>query len=156
MLKYFFLIAFVLGSFHHSMAQFSNIFESKSLRLDYYHCGNADSEKFYFGELKQEPFWAGSKTHMVDTNGYGSYQMEVHSVENNTLLYSHGFSTLFSEWQSSPEAKATDRCFPESVVMPFPRQKVMVSISRETKRECLKRSLNTWLDPDQPFYQQGT
>ncbi|HAH25247.1 MAG TPA: peptidase M64 [Prolixibacteraceae bacterium] len=151
MLKYFLWIFFVVGAVQHSMAQFSKIFESKSLRLDYYHCGNADSETFYFGQLKQEPFWGGSKSHLVDTNGYGSYQMEVRSAENNVLLYSHGFSTLFSEWQSSPEAKSTGRCFPESVVMPFPRQKVMVSISSRNKKGEFEKKFEYLIDPTSKF-----
>jgi len=53
MIKYFLWIVFAVGTLQNSMAQFSQIFESKTLRLDYYHCGKADSENFYFGGLKQ-------------------------------------------------------------------------------------------------------
>ena len=152
MIKYFLLaVFFVLGVSQHSRAQFSKWFESKSLRLNYYHCGNVDSEKFFFGELKQEPFWGGSKTHLVDTSGYGNYTMEVRSVETNELLYSHGFSTLFSEWQSTPEAKSTGRCFPEAVVMPFPLQKVMVSISSRNKQGAFEKKFEYTVNPKSYF-----
>ncbi|HEY3369536.1 MAG TPA: M64 family metallopeptidase [Prolixibacteraceae bacterium] len=151
MFKYILLMAFVVGTFNASMAQFSKLFEPKTLRLDYYHCGNAGSEQFYFGELKQEPFWAGSKTHLVDSNQFGNYRMEVRSADNNTLLYSHGFSSLFFEWQSTPEAKATGRCFPESLVMPFPRQKVMVSISSRNKKGVFEKKFEYRVDPKSYF-----
>lgn len=151
MLKYILWMAFMVGTIQNSMAQFSKVFESKTLRLDYYHCGNADSEKLFFGELKQEPFWAGSKTNLLDTFGYGTYRLEVRSVETNTLLYSRGFSTLFSEWQSTPEAKATDRCFPESVVMPYPRQKVMVSIFSRNKKGMFEKKFEYLVDPKSYF-----
>jgi len=151
MLKYFLWIAFIVGIFQNSMAQFSQLFESKTLRLDYYHCGNADSEKFFFSGLKQEPFWAGSKTHLLDNNGFGTYRVEVRSVDNNALLYSHGFCTLFSEWQATPEAKGTARCFPESVKMPFPLKKVIVSIASRNKKGIFEKKFEQMVDPKSYF-----
>ena len=151
MLKFFLWMFFVTFTIQNSMAQFSQLFELKTLRLDYSHCGNADSEKFFFGELKQEPFWAGSKTQLIDKKDYGSYTVEVRSVETNELLYSRGFSTLFSEWQSTPEAITTERCFPESVVMPFPRQKVMVSISTRNKKGLFEKKFEYRVDPKSYF-----
>ena len=152
MFKYLLLMIILgLGSFDNAMAQFDQLFESKTLRLDYSHCGNADSEQFFFGELKQEPFWAGSKTQLVDSLGYGTYRVEVRSVENNALLFSRGFSTLFSEWQTTPEAKITSRCFPESVVMPFPLQKVIVSISSRNKQGIFEKKFEHRVDPKSYF-----
>ena len=144
-------MVFVLGTMQNSMAQFGKFFEDKSLRLDYYHCGNADSEKFYFDELKQEPYWAGSKTSLIDTNGYGVYFMEVRSAESNELLYSRGFCTLFSEWQTTPEAKTTDRCYPESLIMPFPLEKVTVSISSRNKEGVFEKKFEYAVDPKSYF-----
>lgn len=141
----------MVGTVQNSMAQFNQYFVSKTLRLDYYHCGMSDSEKFYFGELKQEPFWAGSKTHLIDANDYGSYRIEVRSVDSPTLLYSRGFSTLFTEWQSTPEAKVTARCFPEAVVMPFPREKVLVSISSRNKKGVFEKKFEQVVDPKSYF-----
>jgi hypothetical protein len=151
MVKYFLLVVFVWLASQNSMAQFGKLFESKTLRLDYYHCGNADSEKFFFGELKQEPFWAGSKTSLIDTNGYGNYFMEVRSAESNELIYSRGFCTLFSEWQTTPEAKITDRCYTESLVMPFPREKVIVSITSRNKVGVFEKKFEYKVDPKNYF-----
>ena len=151
MIKYFLWIVFAVGTLQNSMAQFSQIFESKTLRLDYYHCGKADSENYYFGGLKQEPFWAGSKTHLIDTNNYGTYRIEVRTVKSNELLYSRGFSTLFTEWQSTPEAKIKACCFSEAVLMPFPREKVLVSISSRNKKGVFEKKFEQLVDPKSYF-----
>jgi hypothetical protein len=151
MVKYFLFFVFLCVTAQNSMAQFGKLFTEKTLRLDYYHCGNADSEKFFFGELKQEPFWAGSKTSLIDTNGYGNYFMEVRSAESNELLYSRGFCTLFSEWQTTPEAKITGRCYPESLVMPFPLEKVIVSITSRNKVGVFEKKFEYTVDPKSYF-----
>lgn len=151
MIKYFLFTVFVWLTAQNSMAQFGKLFTEKTLRLDYYHCGNAGSEKFFFGELKQEPFWAGSKTSLIDNHGYGNYFMEVRSAENNELIYSRGFCTLFSEWQTTPEAKTTERCYPESLVMPFPREKVIVSIMSRNKLGIFEKKFEYKVDPNSYF-----
>lgn len=110
-------------------AQFRKYFDDKTLRLDYYHCGNATSEHFYFDELIQEPYWGGSKTQLIDSTGFGNHFVEVRVASSGELIYSRGFCTLFGEWQTTQEAKTTDCCYPESVVIPFPLEKVMVSIT---------------------------
>ena len=96
-----------------SEAQFRKYFNEKTLRLDYYHCGNAETEKFYFDELIQEPYWAGSQTNLIDTKGYGTQFVEVRTANTGELIYSRGYCTLFGEWQTTPEAKTTDCCYPE-------------------------------------------
>jgi hypothetical protein len=138
-MKLIYSLSLVLLLAGNASAQFGKFFEEKTLRLDYYHCGNADSEIFYFDELIQEPFWAGSQTNLIDGKNYGSQLVEVRTADTNELIYSRGYSTLFSEWQTTPEAKTTACCYPESLVMPFPKENVVVSIlSRNRKGEWLK------------------
>lgn len=132
-------------------AQFGKYFKEKSLRLDYYHCGNATTEKFYFDELVQEPFWAGSKSTLIDTLGYGNHLLEVRTADTKTLIYSRGFSTLFNEWQTTPEAKTTDCCHPESVVMPFPAGKVVASISTRNRKGEWVKLFEYPIDPNSYF-----
>lgn len=139
MLKYILSVVFVGCILQNSFAQFSKLFESKTLRLDYYHCGTHTDEQFYFSELRQEPYWGGSKTHLIDAKNYGSYLVEMRSASTNTLLYSKGYSTLFTEWQATPEASTTPSCYPESVIMPFPKEQVIVSISSRLKGVFVKK-----------------
>jgi hypothetical protein len=132
-------------------AQFNKFFEEKSLRLDYYHCGNAGSEKFYFDELIQEPYWAGSKTNLIDQSKYGDKRVVVRIAETKELIFSKGYSTLFGEWQTTPEAKITDSCYPESVIMPFPRVKVVVTIACRNKKGEFENKFEYTVDPTSYF-----
>ncbi len=150
-MKFFSIVLFALLFFSRSEAQFSKLFETKTLRLDYYHCGNAGTEKFYFGKLVQEPFWAGSETNLIDPFGYGNQMLEVRAADSNQLIFSRGFSTLFDEWQTTPEAQTTDCCYPESVVMPFPLEKVVVSISSRLKNGSFVKRFEYTVDPKSYF-----
>lgn len=132
-------------------AQFSKYFDNKTLRLDYYHCGNAETEKYFFDELIREPFWAGSETNMIDTKGYGNHFVEVRTFDTKELIYSRGYCTLFDEWQTTTEAKTTDCCYPESIILPFPREKVMVSIVSRNKKGEPEKKFEYLVDPKSYF-----
>ncbi len=109
-------------------AQFSNYFYNKSLRMDYYHSGNDTSEFYTFDELIEEPYWGGSHVNLADTFNYGNYYVKVFAVKNDSLLYSRGYSSLFREWQTTEEAKKISRSFSESVVIPYPKEKVRIEL----------------------------
>lgn len=105
---------------------FHDFFESKTLRLDYFRTGNHETEIISIDELIEEPFWGGSKTNLIDVFDYGPHKFEVYDFLNEVLLYSHHHSSLFSEWQTIAEAKQTWRTFGETIVFPFPKQKVYI------------------------------
>ena len=150
-MKYLFSLFLILLLVQSSEANFSKLFENKTLRLDYYHCGNAVSETFYFDELIQEPFWAGSETQLIDRLEYGTHLLEVRLEGSAELIYSKGFGTLFDEWQTTPEAQTTDCCYPESVIMPFPREKVIVSILSRNKLGVFEKKFEYLVDPNSYF-----
>ncbi|MBL7971907.1 MAG: hypothetical protein JNL03_10335 [Prolixibacteraceae bacterium] len=150
-MKYFLLFFAVLLISQKSEAGYDKLFEDKTLRLDYYHCGNASSEQFFFDELIREPYWAGSKTNLIDSKGYGTHRIEMRTADTNELIYSRGYCTLFGEWQTTPEARTTNCCYPESVVMPFPRQKVVVSILARNKAGEFVRKFEYPVDPQNYF-----
>lgn len=134
----FFAFTFLLASGF--AQQFDNYFKNKALRLDYYHTGTDTSETYSFDEMIMEPYWAGPKTNLVDTLDYGKYYFKVYSVKNDSSIYSHGYSTLFGEWQTTDEAKTTRRTFSESVIFPFPKENVRVEFySRSWEGKWVKK-----------------
>lgn len=121
-------------------AQFDAHFMDKTMRFDYYHCGNVDDESYYFDELIEEPYWAGSKTALIDTNGYGNQMFKILDAATGELLYSSSYCTLFTEWQSTKEATETSHCMPEAVVFPYPKKDVRIELySRNKQREFVKK-----------------
>jgi len=150
-MKQVFFIIIILFLTQTADAQYHKLFEEKTLRLDYYHCGNAETEQFFFDKLIQEPYWGGSQTNLIDTRSFGNQRMEVHSAETGELIYSRGYSTLFGEWQTTPEAKITACCYPESLVMPFPKEKVVVSIQSRNHKGIFEKKFEYAVDPKSYF-----
>ncbi|MFR7874906.1 MAG: peptidase M64 N-terminal domain-containing protein [Butyricimonas paravirosa] len=134
-----------------SWAQFDKYFHNKTLRMDYAHCGNSQHDEIYFEELLEEPYWGGSKTNLIDTMFYGNYYLNVYDVASNQLIYSRGYCTLFWEWQTTDEAKTTQRCCSESVVMPFPKNDVRIEISTRNKKGKFVKKFEYMVDVESYF-----
>ena len=113
-----------------SYAQFDQYFINKTLRLDYHHTGNDEQDIYSFEELIEEPYWGGNKNNPIDVFHYGQYMFKVYSLKENAMIYSMGYSSLFSEWQTSDEAMQTWRTLSESVVFPYPKDSVRVEFYR--------------------------
>lgn len=132
-------------------AEFDNYFAFKTLRLDYFRTGNFETEIISVDELIEEPFWGGSKTKLTDAFDYGHHKFEVYEFLNETLLYSYTHSSLFSEWQTTAEAKETWRTFNESIIFPFPLQKVYVVFYTRTKQNIWVEKFRYTIDPKSIF-----
>jgi len=48
-----------------SFADFQDTFFAKTLRIDYYHSGDFQSEYYSIDEVKIEPYWSGSLKNLV-------------------------------------------------------------------------------------------
>lgn len=107
-------------------AQFDSLFTTHSLRIDYVHAGTDKTEWVALEGLSEEALWGGSATNLIDTLRYGKYFFEVFDTATKQCIYSRGFSSLFGEWQTTPEAKVNSRSFSESLLMPFPKMPVKV------------------------------
>lgn len=129
---------------------FSKYFNNKTLRLDFYHTGNANHETISFDELIEEPFWGGSQTNLIDTFYFGNYYLKVFSKKGK-LIYSRGFSTLFKEWQSTEEAKHTVRTFPGVVTFPFPKDSVIVEIDKRDSLNIFYSLFKYVINPNSYF-----
>ena len=132
-------------------AQFSQYFLDKTLRFDYYHCGDSRTEEYYFDELKSEPYWAGSKTTLVDDTGYGVQLFKIIDIASGKEIYSRSFNTLFNEWQMTEEAAHVRKAMPESVVFPFPKNPVRLEIYSRNKKGVFEKKFEQEIDPQSLF-----
>jgi hypothetical protein len=124
----------------------------KTLRLDYFHTGDTTREIFALDEVVVEPApWPGSPRGNADPLNYGAYGFDVRDAASKTLLYSRGFGSIYDEWVTTEEAKATTRTFHESLRFPLPTAPVRVSVR---KRESGNRWREVWaiaVDPKDMF-----
>jgi hypothetical protein len=64
---------------------------TQTMRLDYYHTGDATQEVFSVDRVLIEPLpWPGSPTQAIDNSNLGKYLFEVRDLKTNQLLYSLG------------------------------------------------------------------
>jgi len=132
-------------------AQFDEWFYSKTLRMDYQHSGTSKTELFSFQEWVEEPYWGGSTVNLIDTFGYGEYQMQLIDKATTKILYSRGFSTLFSEWQTTDEAGRLNRSFPEALVMPYPKKDAVVVIFSRNRKGVFEEAYRQEFSPNDYF-----
>src|SRR5262249_53225822 len=77
-----------------------------TMRLDYYHTGNASQEMFSLDRVVIEPLpWPGNPQKNIDETNLGKYLFEVRDRTTNRLLYSRGFASIYGEWETTDEAK---------------------------------------------------
>jgi hypothetical protein len=122
-------------------------FENKTLRMDYLHTGNKDTSTIEFLAWKGEPFWGGSKQHPIDEPLKGEFVVDVFDASDNKLIYSKGFSTLFSEWQTTDEALHTVKTVYESIIIPFPKKEVTLRLSGRNKKQQFHVIFETQFNP---------
>ncbi len=149
-MKYFILLLITLSSIT-AQTNYEKYFLDKTLRMDYYHYGNYETERISLDELIEEPYWGGSQKNLVDTFNYGNYFLKVYDVSSNELIYSRGYSTLYQEWQTTIEAQIYFRTFPGSVVSPFPKLPVRVEIDRRDKQNVFQNIFEYMIDPTNYF-----
>ena len=132
-------------------SNFDKYFTDKVLRFDYMLAGNSQKTTVYPVGMKEEPFFGGSKTQLVDPFNYGNLKYEVFDAADNTLIYSRGFCTLYQEWQTTAEAKVMERSFYEVATMPFPKSKIKFVLSMRERNGSFSKLYETEIDPGNYF-----
>ena len=126
-------------------------FTDKVLRFDFMLAGNSKKTVVYPVGMKEEPFWAGSKTNMTNMSNSGNFEYDVYDVNENILIYSRGFCTLFQEWQSTEEAQKTEKSFYEVATLPFPKNKIKFVLKNRVRDGSFATLYETEIDPSDYF-----
>jgi hypothetical protein len=127
------------------------IAQTRTMRVDYSHTGDANSEVFGMDRIVTEPLpWPGNPTQAVDDSNLGNYLFEVHDQKSDRLLYSRGFSSIYAEWKTTDEAKTMRRTFSESLRFPGPNAPVKV-VLKERKEGVFRDVWTVNVDPKDMF-----
>jgi hypothetical protein len=123
-----------------------------TMRLDYYHTGNAEQEFFSLDRIVQEPLpWAGNPDHPIDDTNLGKYMFEIIDRNNNRVIYSRGFASIFGEWETTSEARQMYRTFHESLRFPAPTSKAQVVLKKRDRQNAFREIWSTLIDPSDIF-----
>lgn len=146
------LIVLILCSINQLFAQvsFQDYFTNERLRVEYYLTGNAKHAEVTIANLYKEPVWGGCEKNLIDTFNYGHYKIEVYDSAENKMLYSKGFSTLFREWQFTPEAKIKSKTFLQWISLPFPKKTIKIVFYQRGKNNLFTPFYTDWINPFSP------
>ena len=122
----------------------------RTLRLDYVHSGTTAEEHFALDGLVLEGPWPGPPDRTLDDTNLGKYFFEVIDAATNRVLYSRGFSSIYGEWEITPEAKDTSRAFHESLRFPEPTGPVQVALKKRDPRNQFREVWLLRVDPADP------
>ena len=124
----------------------------RTMRLDYYHTGNATTEYFSPERAYIEPLpWPGDMTKTIDTSNLGKYLFEVRDEKTKKVLYSRGFASIFGEWETTDEAKSIYRTFNESFRFPAPDAPVEIVLKKRDPQNAWIDIWTTRVDPKDIF-----
>ena len=123
-----------------SYEQYSH--DEGSLRMDVFQCGNSDSSHYVFERFK---------VNLIDPFNFGTNRVKVIDAQTNTLIYSRGYNTLFSEWQTTDEARAMERCYEESVSVPLPLHEVYVILENRNHDGEFEEVFSRLYEPNEMF-----
>jgi len=118
-----------------SYAQKNSVFEyyfiDKTMRIDYFHIGDAKEEIVTIDQIYQYGIWAGSRKNLIDRFNNGSYYAKIYDLESGKLIFSKGYDSYFREYKSTNEAlSGKKRTYHESILLPSPKSQFIFSLQR--------------------------
>jgi hypothetical protein len=123
-----------------------------TMRVDYYHTGNATQEMFSLDRIVIEPLpWPGNPRKNIDESNLGKYLFEVRDRTTNRLLYSRGFASIYGEWETTDEAKSMNRTFGESLRFPAPISPAQIVLKKRDSNNAFREIWSTIVDPKDIF-----
>jgi len=127
----------------------------QTMRLDYYHTGNATEERYSLDRVVIEPLpWPGNPGRPIDGTNRGKYFFEVVDA-GGAVVYSRGFSSIYGEWETTGEAKEMSRTFAESLRFPAPAAPVRIVVKKRDARNVFREVWTVKVDPADKFVTRG-
>lgn len=120
-----------------------------TMRVDYFHSGNHDTEMFSLDQVVIEPLpWSGNMAQPLDNTLRGKYLFEIIDPGTGETAWSRSFSSIYGEWETTGESRKINRSFHESVR--FPAQQSVFELVMK-KRGPGNEFVEVWrieLDPE--------
>ena len=150
MKRLFFITLFFLPALAQAQnnAIFDQYFEDRTLRIDYYHTGDAKSEIFSLDRIYSQGAWAGNPDHCIQPFEMGLYKVNVFDIATNRLIFSKGYNSIFAEYQTiEPAIRGIKRTYHESVLIPCPKKPFILIIEKRDRYNLLSPVFTQTIDP---------
>lgn len=146
--------ALCLSAFGSTTHSLNNSLPQRTLRIDYNFSGNAQTQRISLAELCSMPGWAGRHTHMDSVPLQGNADITLTDAQTHRVLYKQSFSTLFQEWLLTEEATRTDRSFENTMLVPMPTSKAVVTVQLYDSHGKVQTHFSHMVDPNDILIRQ--
>ncbi|MFH1452874.1 MAG: M64 family metallopeptidase [Armatimonadota bacterium] len=137
-----------LNSVYAADVNFDDYFVDKTMRIDLYHTGDSTTDIYSLDNVYTEGQWAGSVNNLVDYMNNGAYFVKVYDLDTNKMIFSRGFDSIFREYITTDDAiNGAKKTFSESVIMPYPKNKIKLAIERRDKKNEFDEVFSCVIDP---------
>jgi hypothetical protein len=136
---------FIVSSFAQN---YSDFFSNDACRVDFTLCGNKTQTSAFLSNIIHEPFWGGRRSHLSNDMNLGQYRYQIADSASNNVIFTDEISTLYEEWQSTPEALNVNKSFEQTIQFPFPQRTVKLMIEKRTGFDTWERLLNFYINPE--------
>lgn len=128
--------------------KFNDYFVDQTMRIDYFHIGDAANEFITIDHVFQYGTWAGSLKNLIDNFNNGAYYYKIYDLASGKLIFSRGFDSYFKEYQTVDDAiKGIKRTYHESAIIPYPKNKIRFVLERRDKQNKLNEIFSSEIDP---------
>ncbi len=128
---------------------FDRFFMDKTMRIDYFHIGDAKEEMVTIDQVYEQGIWAGSVSHLIDTFNNGRYYVKIHELSSDKLIFSKGFDSYFGEYKSTDTAmRGLKRTYHETVLIPYPKNRIRFVLEVRNRENKLLPLFSQVVDPE--------
>ncbi|MDE6267099.1 MAG: IgA Peptidase M64 [Muribaculaceae bacterium] len=127
---------------------FSDNFCDSTLRVDYIFGADSSGSHIMLSKQNKLKGWAGRKNNLKELPLQGTGIITVTDAELGDTIYRSSFSSLFSEWLSTPEAETTPSSFENSYLIPLPRRSAKIHIKLLDSRHQTIAEMSHLYRPD--------
>lgn len=128
---------------------FDQYFNDQTLRVDYYHTGDAFSEEITLDRMYVEGIWAGNPGNSTNAAELGMYRVKVLDAATGKMIYTRGYNCIFEEYKTiEPALKGIKKTYHESVLIPYPKRAFRLIIERRDKSQKLRPLFSLDVDPE--------
>jgi hypothetical protein len=121
----------------------------RTMRVDFYHTGNSETEIFSLDRVVLEPLpFSGNLDQPTDKTLRGKYSFEIVDADSGDVAWSRSFSSIYGEWETTGEARQMNRTFHESLRFPAQQQEFDVVLSKRGGQNEFSEVWRIRIDPE--------
>lgn len=130
-------------------AQISWAADPHTMRIDFYHTGNSDTEVFSLDRVVLEPLqFSGNLQQPIDKTLRGKYSFEIVDPDSGSIAWSRSFSSIYGEWETTGEARQMKRTFHESLRFPAQEKEFEVVLKKRGEQNRFAEIWRMRIDPN--------